>query len=66
MTTWATGRRPEPVNDDEAEALTADIATILAGRTVVPAAVMWWRTRRELRAGMEATPSRTNERTRPP
>jgi hypothetical protein len=56
----------EPVNDDEAEALTADMATILAGRTVVPAAIMWWRTRRERRAGMESTPSRTNERTRPP
>ncbi|MGO8956617.1 MAG: hypothetical protein ACLQFR_04485 [Streptosporangiaceae bacterium] len=53
----------EPGDDEEAEALTADIASIIAGRTVVPAAVAWWRTRRERRAERDPGPS---EGTRPP
>ena len=60
---WAD--HPEP-DDEELEALTADIATILAGRTVMPAGIMWWRTRRERRAEKEAAYSRATERTRPP
>jgi hypothetical protein len=53
----------EPGDDREAEALAADIASIIAGRTVVPAAVMWWRTRCERRAEKDA---RASEGTRPP
>jgi hypothetical protein len=53
----------ETGDDEEAEALTADIASIIAGRTVAPAAVAWWRTRRERRAQRDAGPS---EGTRPP
>jgi hypothetical protein len=40
----------DPSDDRELDELTADIASILAGRTVAPAAIMWWRTRRERRA----------------
>jgi hypothetical protein len=54
---------PDPRADEE---LTADIGSILAGVTVVPAAIGWWRTRRERRAEQQATPSGTTERVRPP
>jgi len=43
-----------PGDDEELEALTAEIVTILAGVTVVPAAIMWWRTRRARRAEKDA------------
>jgi hypothetical protein len=43
----------DPSDDQELDELTADIASILAGRTVAPAAIMWWRTRRERRAEKE-------------
>jgi hypothetical protein len=52
------------LRDDEE--LTADIGSILAGVTVVPAAIGWWRMRRERRAAKEATSSGTTGRTRPP
>jgi hypothetical protein len=54
---------PDPCADEE---LTADIGSILAGVTVVPAAIGWWRMRRELRAERQATPQGTTERIRPP
>jgi hypothetical protein len=40
----------DPVRDHEQDELTADIASILAGETVAPAAIMWWRSRHERRA----------------
>jgi hypothetical protein len=49
----------------EDEELTADIGSILARATVVPAAIGWWRMRRELRAERQATPQGTTERIRP-
>jgi hypothetical protein len=56
-------------SDDESasradEDLTADIGSILAGVTVVPAAIGWWRMRRGRRADQQATASA--EQTRPP
>jgi len=54
---------PDPRADDE---LTADIGSILAGVTVVPAAIGWWRMRRERRAEQDTTPSGTTERVRQP
>jgi hypothetical protein len=57
---WADDSDPD--DDEELKELTADIGTILAGRTVVPAAIMWWRTRRERRASKEAGSSTTTER----
>jgi hypothetical protein len=59
---WADDE-PDPRVDEE---LTADIGSILAGVTVVPAAIGWWRMRRELRAERQATPQGTTERIRPP
>jgi hypothetical protein len=53
-------------DDEEIEALTADIGSILAGRTVLPAAIMWWRTRRSRRAEKQARSSATTERPRRP
>jgi hypothetical protein len=52
--------------DAELEALTADIGTILAGRTAVPAAIMWWRTRHERRAEKEAPSASAAEPSRRP
>jgi hypothetical protein len=40
--------------DDDEEERAAEIGTITAGRTVVPAAFAWWRTRRERRAEKQA------------
>ncbi len=57
------GDDPGPRDDEE---LTADIGSILAGVTVVPAAIGWWRLRRERRAEKQATSSGTTERIRPP
>jgi hypothetical protein len=54
---------PDPSADEE---LTADIGSILAGVTVVPAAIGWWRMRRERRAGQQAMSSGTTEQIRPP
>jgi hypothetical protein len=54
---------PDPRADED---LTADIGSILAGVTVVPAAIGWWRMRRERRAEQQATSSRSTERIRPP
>jgi hypothetical protein len=54
---------PDPRADEE---LTADIGSILAGVTVVPAAIGWWRMRRERRAGQQAMSSATTEQIRPP
>lgn len=54
----------DPDDDQELKELTADIGTILAGRTVVPAAIMWWRARRERRAEKEAASSATSVRAR--
>lgn len=48
------------------EDLTADIGSILAGVTVVPAAIGWWRMRRERRAGQHAASTEPTERPRPP
>ena len=53
-------------DDEELQALTADIGTILAGRTVVPAGIMWWLTRRSRRAEKEATSASAAERIRRP
>jgi hypothetical protein len=55
--------------DDDAdpradEELTGDIGSILAGVTVVPAAIRWWRMRRGRRGDQQATAS--TEQTRPP
>jgi hypothetical protein len=52
---------PDPGSDEE---LTGDIGSILAGVTVVPAAIGWWRMRRGRRADQQATAS--TERIRPP
>ena len=64
---------PAPGVDDSAhdqaqanEELTADIGSILAGVTVLPAAIGWWRMRRERRAEQQTTSSATTERVRPP
>lgn len=54
---------PDPRADEE---LTADIGSILAGVTVVPAAIGWWRTRRGRRAERQVTPAGTAERIRSP
>jgi hypothetical protein len=59
---WA-DEDPDPSADEE---LTADIGSILAGVTVVPAAIRWWRMRRERRAEQQATSTETTERIRPP
>jgi hypothetical protein len=48
-------------DDKELDELAADIGTILAGRTVVPAVIMWWRTRRERRAEKEGACSTTEQ-----
>jgi hypothetical protein len=49
---------PEPGEDEEVAALTGDITAIVAGRTVVPAGIMWWRTPRERRAQQNAASSK--------
>jgi hypothetical protein len=54
---------PDPRADEE---LTADIGSILAGVTVLPTAIGWWRTRRGRRAERHATSAATTERIRPP
>jgi hypothetical protein len=54
----------DPGDDKELKGLAADIGTIMAGRTVVPAAIMWWRTRRERRAEQEDEFSTRTERAR--
>jgi hypothetical protein len=59
---WADDE-PDPRADEE---LTADIGSILAGVTVVPHAIGWWRTRRERRAEQQATSSVAAEQIRPP
>jgi hypothetical protein len=59
---WADGD-PDPRADEE---LTADIVSILAGVTIVPAAIGWWRMRREWRAEQQATSSGATEQIRPP
>jgi len=33
--------QPRPDGDNETEQLTADIVSIMAGRTVLPAAILW-------------------------
>ncbi len=53
---------PDPRADED---LTADIGSILAGVTVVPVAIGWWRMRRERRAEQQATSSTTPERRAP-
>jgi hypothetical protein len=66
---------PDPRLDDWAdddldprddETLTADIGSILAGVTAVPAAIRWWRMRAERRAEQQATDSGSTERVRRP
>lgn len=40
----------DPGDDEELSELTGEIGSIMAGRTVVPAAIAWWRMRRGRRA----------------
>jgi hypothetical protein len=71
---YVDARRPDPLADewdDDAdpsadEELTGDIGSILAGVTVVPAAIRWWRMRGERRAEQQATPSSPAKRIRRP
>jgi hypothetical protein len=56
---WADDSDPD--DDKELKELAADIGTILAGRTVAPAAIMRWRTRRERRAEKEDASSERTE-----
>jgi hypothetical protein len=65
------GPRVDDWSDDDLdpradEDLTADIGSILAGVTVVPAAIGWWRTRRERRTEQQAASSTSTERVRRP
>ena len=56
----------DDVDPHDDEDLTADIGSILAGVTVVPAAIGWWRMRRERRADQQATSPSSAERIRRP
>jgi hypothetical protein len=49
---WA---NPDPSDDDELKELVADIGSVLAAATAVPAAIAWWRTRRERRSLRSST-----------
>jgi hypothetical protein len=55
----------DPARRDEEE-LTADIGSIVAGVTVVPAAIGWWRLRRERRGEKDAPSAGTTDRARRP